>query len=452
MSSAAMSDAALVASARAGDREALGALLARHYPAALRLCRRLLGPLPEAQDVAQEAALQALLGLATLRDPARFGPWLHAIAANLARMALRRCRPLSLEQLEEGALVLWPPPAPSPEAVHEAREVHDAVVAALGELPPHERDAAIGFFLEGYSYTELAELLGVPLSTVKGRLFKGRRRLRRALRPLAPTPPPPLRPVVRPRKELPMSDTDLVEVTIESVRKSLMTQHRVVVLRQQDGARDLSIWVGTFEGDMIQWALEGRQTERPMTHDMALRLLASLGAEVRQVVVNKILDTTFYAEITLAAGEQTHVVDARPSDALALAARTGAPIRVARAVMEAAGVDVQGHQEHRLTVEQGIQPSSFRVATWKYIGELALDEPGAFEWDKMAAVDWAARFPTRELALDGETLMAARLAEGDDAAWLVLRPALWQDLTTLAQRLIAQAEALRASLGKGKTP
>jgi RNA polymerase sigma-70 factor (ECF subfamily) len=111
--SAEPSDATLLARAREGDRDALGLLIGRHYPAALRLCRRLLGA-AEAQDIAQEAALRAILGLDRLQDPQRFGAWLHAIAANLARMSLRRRRPLSLDTLEEGAaLVVWPRPMPA---------------------------------------------------------------------------------------------------------------------------------------------------------------------------------------------------------------------------------------------------------------------------------------------------------------------------------------------------
>ena len=179
-------DAALVARTLEGEREAFGPLLLRYYPSVLRLCRRLLGPASEAQDVAQEAALQAFLGLAQLHEPDRFGAWLHAIAANLARMALRRRRLLSLDALTDGAplAVLWAA-VPAPEEIHAAREVHDAIVAALGELSSVNREVAIGFYLEGYSYAELAELLGVPVSTVKGRLFKGRRQLRRALAPVA---------------------------------------------------------------------------------------------------------------------------------------------------------------------------------------------------------------------------------------------------------------------------
>src|SRR5262245_42802260 len=83
-------DATLVALTLTGQREAFEPLLLRHYASVTRLCRRLLGDSLAAQDVVQEAALQAFLTLARLHEPARFGAWLHAIAANLARMALRR--------------------------------------------------------------------------------------------------------------------------------------------------------------------------------------------------------------------------------------------------------------------------------------------------------------------------------------------------------------------------
>ena len=129
-------DATLVALTLAGEREAFGPLLLRYYGSVARLCRRLLGgPTPSAQDVAQEAALQAFLGLASLQEPARFGAWLHAIAANLARMALRQRSPISLDALPDGASLAtyWGAGVPSPEEIHAAREVHDAIVAALGD-------------------------------------------------------------------------------------------------------------------------------------------------------------------------------------------------------------------------------------------------------------------------------------------------------------------------------
>jgi RNA polymerase sigma factor (sigma-70 family) len=146
-------DAALVARTLAGEREAFSPLLLRYYPSVMRLCRRLLGPTPAAQDAAQEAALQAFLNLSRLQEPARFGAWLHVIAANLARMLLRRRRVLSLEALPDSAplAVLWSAGAHTPEEVHAARETHDAIVAALNELSIVNREVVIGFYLEGYT-------------------------------------------------------------------------------------------------------------------------------------------------------------------------------------------------------------------------------------------------------------------------------------------------------------
>ena len=355
----------LAALVMAGEREAFSSLLLRYYPSVVRMCTRLLGPTLEAQDVAQEAALQAFLRLASLHDPARFGAWLHAIAANLARMALRRRRTLSLDALDDGAplAVLWAPRVPTPEDVHDAREVHDAIVAALNELSVVNREVVIGFYMEGYSYAELAELLGVPISTVKGRLFKGRRQLRHALQPVAHEV---LKPDNRPRKEQVMETNGPIEVRIDSIRTEPSPtgearEHKIVVLRADGDGRVLPIWIGPFEADAIRMAIEGQQTPRPMTHDLAMRLLETLGAQVQHVVVNNLIEKTFYAEITLAQGAQRYQVDSRPSDALALAARTGAPIYVARSVFDsdAAGQDDDAFWEKcraKLREDQEHQP------------------------------------------------------------------------------------------------
>jgi RNA polymerase sigma-70 factor, ECF subfamily len=92
-----------------GEREAFNQLLLRYTSSIAHLSMTLLGETQEAQDVAQEAAIQAFLRLSHLREPARFGTWFHAIAANLARSALRRRHDISLHQLSEDATaeVLW---------------------------------------------------------------------------------------------------------------------------------------------------------------------------------------------------------------------------------------------------------------------------------------------------------------------------------------------------------
>lgn len=325
-------DAQLVLAARGGDRAALGALVAHWHPGVLQLCRRLLGPGPEAEDVAQDAILAACLSLERLREPARFGPWMLAIAANLARMTLRRRRLLSLEALDEppGLVTLWSAATPDPAEVAALRELHDAIVAALAELSPLSREAVIGFYLEGYSYAELAALLNVPVGTLKGRLVFGRRQLRRRLNTWLPDGH------THKQKEVPVEQPALIPVLIDSVRVSLKTRHRSVVLREQEGERLLPIFIGPAEADAIAQGLAGQQLPRPMTHDLSLRLLEPLGATVREVVVTRITDQTFFADVVVQHGAASYHVDARPSDALALAVRAGAPILVARAVLDEA--------------------------------------------------------------------------------------------------------------------
>src|SRR5215470_15059841 len=118
-------DATLIASVLAGEREAFDILLSRYSSSVLRLCTVLLGNPFEAQDIAQEASLQAFLGLARLQEPARFAAWFHAIAANLARSALRRQREHALSTLSEDTMrgVLWIDACPTLEEYQILREI-----------------------------------------------------------------------------------------------------------------------------------------------------------------------------------------------------------------------------------------------------------------------------------------------------------------------------------------
>ncbi|MCW3492111.1 bifunctional nuclease family protein [Microbacterium sp. SSM24] len=100
----------------------------------------------------------------------------------------------------------------------------------------------------------------------------------------------------------------------------------------------LPIWIGQLEATSILVAVEQAPVPRPLAHDLLRSTIDTLGAELTRVEVTRIDDGTFYAEITLTAGERTVTVDARPSDAVALASRTGAGIWVAEAVMDEAGV------------------------------------------------------------------------------------------------------------------
>jgi RNA polymerase sigma-70 factor (ECF subfamily) len=355
-------DAQLVAAVLAGDREAFGPLLARWQPSVLGLCRRLVGPGPLAEDVAQEAAVQAFLGLPRLADPARFGAWLHAIAANQARMALRRRHRLGLEGLPlyvaEG--LRGGESGPTPEDAWASREIHQAILTALQALPAATREAVIGFCLQGYSYQELAELLDLPLSTVRGRLYYGRRRLRRTLRPLADEL---LTPAPTQQEEHRMDITALLDADVAFVGRLAFSTDCVVMLQERGGPRRLALEpVDAVTGEVVERLLGGDQPLAPTTHDLLPRLVAALDGRVKQVSIRRLVGEALYGDITLDRHGRRREVEARPGDAVALALLTGAPIRVAAAVMEAAGFDPGDRQQQRLREELELERLRRRVA------------------------------------------------------------------------------------------
>jgi len=115
----------------------------------------------------------------------------------------------------------------------------------------------------------------------------------------------------------------------------------VLLLRERDGSRVLPIWIGPAEARAIAAALAGEIPPRPQTHDLARTLVETLGARIEQVVVTELREGTFYAEIHLARGGHRQVVDARPSDAVALALRARRPIFVRSRLFDEAGGSVE---------------------------------------------------------------------------------------------------------------
>lgn len=130
----------------------------------------------------------------------------------------------------------------------------------------------------------------------------------------------------------------MIRVVVDSIRVSLLTQSRVVVLRETEGNRYLPIWIGQFEADAIAMAIQGHEPQRPMTHDLLKAAISELDGFVRQIYISDIRDNTFFARILIDQAGRTVELDARPSDAIALAERVQAPIFVADHVLDQAGV------------------------------------------------------------------------------------------------------------------
>lgn len=125
-----------------------------------------------------------------------------------------------------------------------------------------------------------------------------------------------------------------IEMTIKGLMVDPDTNMPIVILRDKDGQRVLPIWVGLFEANAIALQIENVSTPRPMTHDLLRNVIADLKATVQKIVVCDLQENTFYALIYLALNGDTVAVDARPSDAIALALRTKAPIFVEDTVID----------------------------------------------------------------------------------------------------------------------
>jgi len=363
-------DAELVAASLDGDRAAFGVLVDRHRPRAWAIARGMLPSREDADDVVQEAILQAYLGLKRLRDPGAFGAWLCAIAANLARMRLRATRDFTPSADAGGRTVPESFEASLIDELDSLRKLR----TALEPLPPAERDAVLMHYVDGLTAQEIAALLGERAGTVRVRLHRARERLRRSLSPT--------------RREL----DPMVEVTVDDVVVRVLNDApegetrlandrlRVVILKERDGDRALPIWIGPPEGDALALQLGGASFPRPMTADLMARLVEATGARIERVVVSSLREKTFYATIGVRTRDGVMELDARPSDALNLALRLGAPIFVDPELMEASGIAAADAGERMVALER----------EWLE-GDEAVEEPG--EWRSLSPEFVKALYP-----------------------------------------------------------
>lgn len=159
----------------------------------------------------------------------------------------------------------------------------------------------------------------------------------------------------------------MVEVTIDSIRVSLVSPQRLVILKDEDQNRFLPIWIGPFEADAIAIKLQDVDVKRPLTHDLLNTFIKELGAIVSHVLVNELRNDTYYARIVADVNGRSMEIDSRPSDAIALAVRAGVPIFVAEEVMEKASITPEDDQ----TIEgEGEDLSAFR----DFVDTLDLDD------------------------------------------------------------------------------
>lgn len=171
----------------------------------------------------------------------------------------------------------------------------------------------------------------------------------------------------------------MVEVVIDSIRVSLMSQHRIVILKDVDSERFLPIWIGQSEAEAITVALQEIPIVRPLTHDLLRNVLVDLGAEVLRVNIIELRNEIFYARIALRVNGRDLEIDSRPSDALALAVRVHVPIYVAEEVMREAASEPSQEVRSEEPSTEGDQ----RLDVFKdFVESLDLDDIDSGEGDE----------------------------------------------------------------------
>ena len=171
----------------------------------------------------------------------------------------------------------------------------------------------------------------------------------------------------------------MIEVTVDSIRVSLMSQQRIVVLKERGGERQLVIWIGHAEADAITLKLQGHDVPRPMTHDLLRSVVEDLGATLDNVYIHDLRDDTYYATLVLDQDGRRIEVDARPSDSIALAIRAESPIFVADSIMDRVGISPSDEEPAAAAAPRGPEEGQDLGVFRDFLETLDLDDLGGEE-------------------------------------------------------------------------
>jgi bifunctional DNase/RNase len=167
---------------------------------------------------------------------------------------------------------------------------------------------------------------------------------------------------------------NVVEVTIDSIRVSLMSPHRVVILKDTTSDRYLPIWIGPCESDAITAELQGQTSPRPLTHDLLKSMISTLQAKVRHILISDLRDDVYFARVVMDQSGRSVEVDSRPSDAIALAVRVRVPIYVSDVVMDRAAITPDQEVEGEAPAPS-VEPNDERLSIFKdFVDTLNFDD------------------------------------------------------------------------------
>ncbi len=328
-------DSELVALARSGDKDAFSQLIERYQQMVRHIALGMVAHEEIARELAQEALLQAYLSLDHLRDISRFKSWLYGIVLNVCRSYIRdqKVNPYSLEAMMGGMyrdVLYYPSPIIDPEEIAEQRELHNTVLQAVQELSPKDRAATLLFYYEQLSMREIAAILGVSITAVKGRLHRAREQLReRLLLAYAGTEHMS---TTRDRSKT------MTQVKVATVMENTENKQNAIILLEETTRRVLTIYVAAPEAMLIAMGHTEIAPTRPMGIHLMISLLKAAGMQLEEARIETLKDEVFYAVAKFRNGTAVYELDARPSDAIALAVLLGRPIYVAEEVLAACGI------------------------------------------------------------------------------------------------------------------
>jgi RNA polymerase sigma factor (sigma-70 family) len=327
-------DRELVISSRQGNKEAFGYLMERYQMMVRQVALRMIMAEDVAQDLSQETMLQAYLSLKDLRDEERFRSWLYGIVLNVTKSYLRSQRqqhhlhiPIDDDQIKNQSDADHD--SSDPQEIAIERELHFLVLDAIEGLPKAHRESARLYYYESLTLHEITAITGASPEAIKVRLHRARNQLREKLQNAYPEFKQDMTPNDRRRK---MIKTIVADILVRDDKY-------MVILQDEAQEKMLPIWIGAFEGSAIAMGLRAYPTPRPMTFDFMAHLLDALDAKVEEVRIEVLKDEVYYGTVKVRFGRKIIEVDARPSDVLALAVRTGSPIYVAEEVMQQASKD-----------------------------------------------------------------------------------------------------------------
>ena len=326
-------DVELVALARCGDKTAFSHLIKRHQALALRLAQKMMSRGDIAKELVQEAFLQAYLSLDRLQDDNKFQSWLCGIVINVCRSHIRhqKINFLSFEEIMGGIKLngdIFRSASPSPMKVAQEQELYSLVLEAVNSLSAKNRTTVLLFYFEQLTIYEISALLNSSVTAIKGRLYKARKQLKDKLLPL----------YLEDSIVSTTHNTKMIKVTVADVvsSPSIAPQSSVVILWDRENRQFLPIFVGIPSGVAIAHILLETSITRPMTLQFMSNMLKAANVNLESVRIESLQQDIFYAVASLGCNGQVKEVDARPSDAIALALLTNSPIYVNDFVMERA--------------------------------------------------------------------------------------------------------------------